>query len=408
MLRACLSPWIAPQFPLVGCTDVEAVTANNATLRHYGRKVVCGHVTTISGRRILIQITFGVMSVRKPLLSTSALKRRGVTIIFNHDYDRIIFRNETVHLISHDCRSSLHLTLASGIPCRKAMVMAGENVANDVDEEVYVGDGVVSQEAQEASAGDRRAIADADKAGQLDVSGETRAARALRTLEPPTDAARMVHNTTHAPFRDWCLFCVASRGRNSPHRRVVVNKTADTLPKFQADYMFIRKVAESKTQPCITFRCSVEMWCPDDTGRESWVWVGPLAGTGKVSVSRARRQQTELRDERNRTSTRTKALIIVAWNSSLSETYWREMICRTGQVYCGIPRTLGEGYAFKVALSHVDGPSLRARIREQFHVLLRTARTPHRRTCTFVNVLTKICIQPWEPLYVLLRTVRAI
>ena len=35
--------------------------------------------------------------------------------------------------------------------------------------------------------------------------------------------------------------------------RVVVNKTADTLPKFQTDYMFIRTVAESKTQPCITF-----------------------------------------------------------------------------------------------------------------------------------------------------------
>ena len=47
---------------------------------------------TNSGRRILIQITFDVMNVRKPLLSTSALKRRGVTIIFNHDYDRIIFR----------------------------------------------------------------------------------------------------------------------------------------------------------------------------------------------------------------------------------------------------------------------------------------------------------------------------
>ena len=38
-----------------------------------------------------MQITFDAMSVRKPLLSTSALKRRGVTIIFNHDYDRIIF-----------------------------------------------------------------------------------------------------------------------------------------------------------------------------------------------------------------------------------------------------------------------------------------------------------------------------
>ena len=31
-----------------------------------------------------------------------------------------------------------------------------------------------------------------------------------------------------------------------------MNKTADTLPKFQTDYMFIRTVAESKTQPCTT------------------------------------------------------------------------------------------------------------------------------------------------------------
>ena len=32
-----------------------------------------------------------------------------------------------------------------------------------------------------------------------------------------------------------------------------MNKTADTLPKLQIDYMFIRTVAESKAQPCITF-----------------------------------------------------------------------------------------------------------------------------------------------------------
>ena len=85
------------------------------------------------------------------------------------------------------------------------------------------------------------------------MSGEAKNARTLRTLEPPTDAARMAHNATHVPFRDWCPICVASRGRSSPHRRVVVNKTADTLPKFQTDYVFIRTAAESKTQPCITF-----------------------------------------------------------------------------------------------------------------------------------------------------------
>ena len=166
--------------------------------------MVYGHVMTNSGRRILIQITFDVINVRKLLLSTSALKRRGVTIIFNHDYDRIIFRNETVNWASYDCHSNLHITLTNGIPPHKAMVMAGENATNDVDEEVYGNDGAERHEAQEASAGDRRAIADADQAGQLDISGETKTARIPRTPEPPTDAVRMAHKATHVPFRDWC------------------------------------------------------------------------------------------------------------------------------------------------------------------------------------------------------------
>ena len=81
---------------------------------------------------------------------------------------------------------------------------------------------------------------------------KAKTARSLRTPEPPIDAARKAHNATHVPFRDWCPICVASRGRSTPNKRVVVNKTADTLPKFQTDYMFIGTVAESKTQPCIT------------------------------------------------------------------------------------------------------------------------------------------------------------
>ena len=169
-------PWFAPQFPMVSSTNVEAVAANNVALQHCGQKVVHGHVMPNSGKRFLIQITLDVMNVRKPLLNTSALKHRGGTIIFNHDYDRIIFRNETVNLVSHDCHSYLHLTLTNGIPSRKATVMTGENAANDVDEEVYHNDGAERHEAQEASAGDRRATADADQAGQLDISGETKTA----------------------------------------------------------------------------------------------------------------------------------------------------------------------------------------------------------------------------------------
>ena len=66
-------PWFAPQFPVVSSTNVDAVAANNVALQHFGQAVVCGHVMTNSGRRTLIQITFDVMNVRKPLLSTSAL-----------------------------------------------------------------------------------------------------------------------------------------------------------------------------------------------------------------------------------------------------------------------------------------------------------------------------------------------
>ena len=50
---------------MVSSTNVEAVAANNVALQHYGQKVVYGHVTTNSGRQVLVQITFDVMSVRK-------------------------------------------------------------------------------------------------------------------------------------------------------------------------------------------------------------------------------------------------------------------------------------------------------------------------------------------------------
>ena len=100
--------------------------------------------------------------------------------------------------------------------------MAAENAENDVDEEVNGNDGAERHEAQEASAAD-----------QLHISGEAKTARTLRTPEPPTGAAKMAHNATHVQFRDWYPCLVPSRGRSSPHRRVVVYKAADTLPKFQ-------------------------------------------------------------------------------------------------------------------------------------------------------------------------------
>ena len=101
--------WRALQVPRVTSTNVEVVAANNVALHHFGLKVVYGHVTTNSGKRILIQITVDVMNVRKFLLTISALKHRGVTI-HNQDCDRITFRNETAgeYVTWSSCSPNLH------------------------------------------------------------------------------------------------------------------------------------------------------------------------------------------------------------------------------------------------------------------------------------------------------------
>ena len=233
---------------MVSSTNVEAVAANNVALQHYGQKVVYGHVTTSSGRRILI--TFDVMNVRKPLLSTSALKRRGVTIIFNHDYDRIIFRNETVNF---------GISRLSFLPTHQG------NPASQSD-----GDGWrVRQMTWMRKSTSTMAPRDMRlKKLQLVIDEQS-----LMWIKPDSltflvkrkqqehgvllnrpQKLRVWHTTRHS-FHSEIGIHSALRVADEvlPHRRVVVNKTADTLPKFQTDYMFIRTVAESKTQPCITF-----------------------------------------------------------------------------------------------------------------------------------------------------------
>ena len=94
-------------FPMVSSTNVDAVAANNVALQH------CGQKSGVRARddeqwKTNLQITCDVRNV-KPLSGTSAMKHRRVTIIINHVYDRIIFRNETVNLVSHDCHSYLHI-----------------------------------------------------------------------------------------------------------------------------------------------------------------------------------------------------------------------------------------------------------------------------------------------------------
>ena len=96
----------------------------------------------------------------------------------------------------------------------------------------------------------------------------------------------MTDNTTYVPFEDWCPICNTNRERSFLHRRIVENKTADTLSKFQTNYMFIRTKTDSKTQSyiifvethngvMISFMCARKGRCGDLTKeilRQFWSW----------------------------------------------------------------------------------------------------------------------------------------
>ena len=198
--------------------------------QHSGQKVFRRHVTADSGRRVMTQIKFDVMSVREPLSSISALKRQEVTISFSHNHDRIIFRNETVNSGARDSYSNLYVALAHETFPREAMVMTGKMYRKVCE---------MRCPKREVSDVDRRAIADADSAGQVGISRETKTQRIWRSPEPPL---HKLHNTTHVPFRTDLCFFLASRGRRSTQRRVEANMTADVLPKLQTHYMFILSV----------------------------------------------------------------------------------------------------------------------------------------------------------------------
>ena len=154
---------------MVSSTDVDAM-ANNVALQHDGQQVVNGNAMTNSGKRILTQITFDVLNVRQPLLSfcTETSSRD------NH----LQLRLRSHHVSKRDSEFDMN-----GILPSKVLVIAGESATNDVNEEVYDNDGNERNEVREASAGDRQAIADADQAGQLGISGDAKTARSLRTPE---------------------------------------------------------------------------------------------------------------------------------------------------------------------------------------------------------------------------------
>ena len=110
-------------------------------------------------------------------------------------YDRIIFRNETVNLVSHDCHSYLHVRHFDEWNFSLQSIGDGWRECDK-----WCGRRSLRQRWKREKKGSRSFSwwsTRHRRCGQLDISGEAKTARSLRTPEPPTDAARMAHNATH-------------------------------------------------------------------------------------------------------------------------------------------------------------------------------------------------------------------
>ena len=57
------------------------------------------------------------------------------------------------------------------------------------------------------------------------------------------------------------------------------------LKKEVSSFLFLALVSEFNC--FLRSRCSKEMWCPDDIGRDNWDWVGPPAWRGHDSTSQS-------------------------------------------------------------------------------------------------------------------------
>ena len=73
-----------------------------------------------------------------------------------------------------------------------------------------------------------------DTKGSQAISEEAQRARARGIPTMPPVAERLTHRLTHMPYRNWCVDCVAGRGREAPHPRRTVREAL--LPRVWMDY----------------------------------------------------------------------------------------------------------------------------------------------------------------------------
>ena len=77
---------------------------------------------------------------------------------------------------------------------------------------------------------------DAEEAEKLEAKEDSRKLRNLADPRKPTQAEVDEHNLSHLPYRNWCVICVKTKGRDLDHRKSIEEDRG--LSEYSFDYCF--------------------------------------------------------------------------------------------------------------------------------------------------------------------------
>ena len=70
-----------------------------------------------------------------------------------------------------------------------------------------------------------------------ETGGEAQAVKSPTVMRKPTLEEINEHRRTHLPYRNWCPICIASRGKDLPHK--AIDRRGDGVPIIGMDYFFV-------------------------------------------------------------------------------------------------------------------------------------------------------------------------
>ena len=108
-----------------------------------------------------------------------------------------------------------------------------------------------------------------------DAAGEASSIKPLRHPAAPTVEERLAHEVSHLPYRAWCRSCVAGRGRDLAHSRLV-DRTQDSVPVISIDYCYLGE--EARLADGTLWSPSPILVAVDSHTRFIGAWVHPCKG----------------------------------------------------------------------------------------------------------------------------------